>query len=802
MTNYTTFYITGYGTINPTYYPVDGTATITTSVIDAGNATGGNISFMDPWFVDYPDPNYGNLDRSEGMSAPYIQRSAPFYPDCSRSYNGDVYDGVFVGQTVSSGEYYSVSAPAVQEINGYTAFFAGWTSSPSGSASFEYPSQTSTPVEFVDPGATVVAQYTYYSVALITTLPSGTWPMAGNFSIPSGVTLTGTSGSTLAFPSGATLTMQGTLSGNSTTLTASSGSWNGIVMNANSASISNCTISYANLPVTIDTAGATIQGCTINNSTFGYDAAVRIYDSSPGITNTTIQGQAQSYNGVRFVGSSGMLKNCTISGCGAGNGIVLQSGSSPTIELCTIDSNYYYGIVADANGSGASPTITANTLIGNGIVNGSPHYLGIYFNDSYSGLVQNNEVSGSYSGILSYNNSVITADVSSQNGGNSITSNVLGLEASSDGSIEFGMYDGRFYDGTCNDIFSNSSYNAYSVGNSNITAEYDWWGSYPPDTTKFYVDNTSYLTTSNPLNSSSNCPNSGAIAQKVTLSDAVVSSLPTMPSSGSADSLLQFARYSGMTGEWQTATTIYRTILADLSASDHARELALVGLYSVFQVTSDSTITNDLTNFSHEPGQFGEMAEDMLADAYEAEKQIPDAERVANDIVTRLAGTTYEEHALMLLASLRFFDPTANQVSSAALSELASKYGSNMEVAGLIPALTIASDGRAVPIPSRNFNSAKSTDSLVEQQASVQLSNFPNPFNPTTQIEYSVPRSGFVSLKVYDILGREVATLVNQDQSAGIHSVTFDASRLASGVYFYRLTGPGINETSKMLLTK
>ena len=228
MTNYTTFYITGYGTINPTYYPVDGTATITTSVIDAGNATGGNISFMDPWFVDYPDPNYGNLDRSEGMSAPYIQRSAPFYPDCSRSYNGDVYDGVFVGQTVSSGEYYSVSAPAVQEINGYTAFFAGWTSSPSGSASFEYPSQTSTPVEFVDPGATVVAQYTYYSVALITTLPSGTWPMAGNFSIPSGVTLTGTSGSTLAFPSGATLTMQGTLSGNSTTLTASSGSWNGI----------------------------------------------------------------------------------------------------------------------------------------------------------------------------------------------------------------------------------------------------------------------------------------------------------------------------------------------------------------------------------------------------------------------------------------------------------------------------------------------------------------------------------------------------------------------------------------------
>jgi hypothetical protein len=73
--------------------------------------------------------------------------------------------------------------------------------------------------------------------------------------------------------------------------------------------------------------------------------------------------------------------------------------------------------------------------------------------------------------------------------------------------------------------------------------------------------------------------------------------------------------------------------------------------------------------------------------------------------------------------------------------------------------------------------------------------NYPNPFNPSTRIPFSVPGSGlpagqagFVSLKVYDILGRDVATLVNENLPPGSYEVTFDASGLPSGVYFYRLT--------------
>lgn len=82
------------------------------------------------------------------------------------------------------------------------------------------------------------------------------------------------------------------------------------------------------------------------------------------------------------------------------------------------------------------------------------------------------------------------------------------------------------------------------------------------------------------------------------------------------------------------------------------------------------------------------------------------------------------------------------------------------------------------------------------------LANYPNPFNPTTKVSYALAKSGYVTMKVYDILGREVATLVDEYQSVGLHSATFDGTHLASGVYFCRLTAPGINRVKKMLLTK
>ena len=80
--------------------------------------------------------------------------------------------------------------------------------------------------------------------------------------------------------------------------------------------------------------------------------------------------------------------------------------------------------------------------------------------------------------------------------------------------------------------------------------------------------------------------------------------------------------------------------------------------------------------------------------------------------------------------------------------------------------------------------------------------NYPNPFNPTTKIEYAIPQSGMVNLKVYDVLGNEVYALVNQFQNVGSFIVSFDASKLVSGIYFYKLQSGNFVQTKKMLLVK
>ncbi len=80
--------------------------------------------------------------------------------------------------------------------------------------------------------------------------------------------------------------------------------------------------------------------------------------------------------------------------------------------------------------------------------------------------------------------------------------------------------------------------------------------------------------------------------------------------------------------------------------------------------------------------------------------------------------------------------------------------------------------------------------------------NYPNPFNPSTRINYNVGEPGLVQLKIYNVLGVEVATLVNEQQNSGNYTADFNAARLSSGVYFYSLSVNNFTQTRKMILEK
>jgi len=140
-----------------------------------------------------------------------------------------------------------------------------------------------------------------------------------------------------------------------------------------------------------------------------------------------------------------------------------------------------------------------------------------------------------------------------------------------------------------------------------------------------------------------------------------------------------------------------------------------------------------------------------------------------------------------------FLDPTANQ---------------NGEAFGLFAALA---NGTVVELPKLFGRDAQNALDKVMDENGEELSvvsdfnleqNYPNPFNPSTSIKFSVPSSEFVTLKVYDVLGNEITTLVNEQKAPGTYEVRFDAGNLASGMYVYSLKAGNFTQTRKLLLMK
>lgn len=163
---------------------------------------------------------------------------------------------------------------------------------------------------------------------------------------------------------------------------------------------------------------------------------------------------------------------------------------------------------------------------------------------------------------------------------------------------------------------------------------------------------------------------------------------------------------------------------------------------------------------------------------------------------------------------VRFFDNSGNLVDSVLFDD---EYPWVIEPNGNGPTLSLknpdfdnslaenwaASSGHGTPGEKNDVYVTSLDEQNLEIPDQYFLSNnYPNPFNPATYINYQIPEKQFVEIKVYDVLGKEVASLVDQELPAGFYTVTFDAAQLSSGVYFYRMQAGDFNITKKLLLVK
>ncbi len=226
------------------------------------------------------------------------------------------------------------------------------------------------------------------------------------------------------------------------------------------------------------------------------------------------------------------------------------------------------------------------------------------------------------------------------------------------------------------------------------------------------------------------------------------------------------------------------------------------GYVELYGCINDTTLSDVFNFFRAAPPNAPAIQMLLLGNLYQMEYQPALAEGVNSRIVADYPNTPIAVKAEMnnMLIDLHSNNDPLGAEALLATIETQASLVDPMEIQDAKEELATYVDPKTGKMPFLGSNQQSAISS--QQIQNDLLQNYPNPFNPTTEIMFDVPRSGFVSLKVYDVLGREVKTLAYGYKSAGIHVAQFNGNNLASGVYFYRLTAPGVSQVKKMLLIK
>ncbi|QKK00867.1 MAG: hypothetical protein HND40_15470 [Ignavibacteriota bacterium] len=531
--------------------------------------------------------------------------------------------------------------------------------------------------------------------------------ITGNITVPSNITLEILPNTNIYFQSSNNLTVYGTLVANSDAArkidfmrTGSSGSWGSITFDGSGAS--NSILNYITVKNGLGIRCLNGANVTVTNSTIDHcTEGVYIYNSQPNISGNQIIEPVQ-------------------------NGI-------------------------NVNASGLSPLIQGNNITKSSSNPQYRQYQGIYLSNNSNGYIAKNDISGFYWGMYigggsdayftNYSNQSFTQN-------NRVINNRWGLGAGWGGYIFAGMW--KSY-GRNNSIYNNLNCDAYSYNSSNIIAQSNWWGN---DGAQIYHDGTSTLDASLPLTYDPWIPqNNVLLEESELLGDESVNQIIIPDSSIILGILLEFR---GRTNE---AIFHYKQMIKNKRKAD----FAIGRLVSIMNRDNVIEIREFIESLLFGNNDYKPIVLTVLAGKLLEENKYEEAKILYNRIINDYPDSYFAINArfekffaaLSIEHNLNTASELLNEIRALALNDV--DYLIRLQDA----------ENQFVLLGTQLIEKP-----LTKQQVITELgkpdsyalnANYPNPFNPSTNIQFSTPEQSFVELKVFDILGNEVANLVKQD---------------------------------------
>ena len=571
----------------------------------------------------------------------------------------------------------------------------------------------------------------------------GNVAITGNLTVPSNRTLTILPETHIKVENGANITVNGTL---------------------------NCQYNSSQGNITIDTILTNNQKGSI------------IFDGSSASSSVLQHVSMRQGAGIQCLnGANVLIKNSRLDTCTLG--IYIYS-SAPQIIQNTIYNplqNAISGIALNL-----SPIIKGNVMTK---VTNQHEWEGIYLINGTYPFVLNNDIRYFDFGIYIGGGSACyfyDTDGTTPNPNNRFRNNVTGI-CSGWGSTIWAGNDANADSGCFNTILNNSTA-AKSYEYSGLYAWHNYWGpenNLPP---YFYIDGNSFIQWDNHLasdpwdqgNSVQNKPG-GPLASNNHLSKSVT-----------GDNL-----YTGIQlekdGKIDDAISFYKNLIAN----DTYVRIALSQLSHIKYKYSKNELTSYFGTLLTIDQKYYSTVKKILGDIYLQNDQFDNAMTAYDDVIknysTEYDGISARFSKLFAYLHIKKDPTTASQI----LSEIKGLKSDEAEVQMNIKIVEGLIDGTNKVLGKKTI---LSNDNIPKTYGLSQ--NYPNPFNPSTTIRYQIPKPGLVTLKVYDILGKEVATLVNENMIEGSYDYSFNAAKFPSGVYIYQLRVNDYVSSKKMIMLK